>query len=140
MKFTKKIKLMMVAAAAVLSLSACSGGSTATGLGLSVGGSWNGKLLRSNGQEFTSFSMSIAQEANDAEDPFSGSKITGTFNSGSTCTKGGSIDGTITGDTIDFKVEDLSMTGTTGNTNMSGSWFITNADCTEGGSWHASRP
>lgn len=137
MKFTKNIKLLIIAAAAVFSLSACSGGSTATGLGLSVGGNWNGKLMDGS-KEFASFNMSLAQTATDAEDPFSGSELLGTFNSNA-CTGGGEITGTISGDSISLKIEDLSMTGQTSNNSMSGSWSVSGEECSAGGSWHASR-
>lgn len=138
MKFTKHLKLLIVAAIAAFSLSACSGGSTATGLGLSVGGNWKGQLLVGS-KVFASFNMSIQQTATDAEDPFSGSELLGTFTSNNECTGGGELTGTITGDSINLTIEDLSMTGQTSNNNMSGSWSVTNETCTTGGSWNASR-
>ncbi len=138
MKFTKHLKLMIVAAVAAFSLSACSGGSTATGLGLSVGGNWSGKLMDGS-KVFASFNMSLQQTATDAEDPFSGSELLGTFNSNNECTGGGEITGTISGDSITLKVEELSMTGQTSNNNMSGSWSVSGEECSAGGSWHASR-
>ena len=137
MKFTKNIKLLIIAAAAAFSLSACSGGSTATGLGLSVGGNWKGQLLVGS-KVFASFNMSIQQTATDSEDPFSGSELIGTFNSDA-CTGGGDIKGTISGDSITLKMNDLSMTGQTSNNNMSGSWSVSGEECNAGGSWHASR-
>ena len=138
MKFTKHLKLVIAAAVAAFSLSACSGGSTATGLGLSVGGNWSGQLLVGS-KVFASFNMSLQQTATDAEDPFSGSELIGTFNSDDDCTGGGEIVGTISGDSITLKIEDISMTGQTSSNNMSGSWSVSNETCTTGGSWNASR-
>lgn len=143
MKFTKHLKILITAAVAVFSLSACSGGSTATGLGLSVGGNWVGQLMVGS-KVFASFNMSLQQSATDEEDPFSASDLIGTFNSDNECTGGGEITGTISGDSITLKVNDMSMTGQTSNNNMSGSWSISKEGeegegCSTGGSWNASR-
>ncbi len=138
MKFTKNIKLMIAAAFAVFSLSACSGGSTATGLGLSVGGSWAGQLRVGN-SVYANFGMSLQQEANDAEDPFSGSKLIGTFSSDDKCIGGGTIDGTVSGSSINLAIDSLSMSGEAGNTTMSGVWNSAIEGCTTGGTWSASR-
>lgn len=138
MKFTKNIKLLIVAAAAIFSLTACSGGSTATGLGLSVGGNWKGQLMVGS-KVFASFNMSIQEEATDAEDPFSSSDLLGTFTSNNSCTGGGELTGTLSDNSINLKVNDLSMTGQASSSSMSGSWSISGEECNTGGSWHASR-
>lgn len=154
MKFTKYLTLVIAVAVAAFSLSACSGGSTATGLGLSVGGNWKGQLFVGS-KKFASFNMSLQQTAADEEDPFSASELIGTFNSDNECTGGGEITGTISGDSITLSVNDISMTGKTSNNSMSGSWFVsaaasatvsteatteaTTTGCSTGGSWNASR-
>ncbi len=143
------MKSIVAAGLAVFVLSGCSSGSTATGLGLDVGGFWRGTLM-GNGRVVATFSMSLAQGSN-SDDPFAASALTGTFNSDSTCVGSGQLTGTIGGDSIVIEVETfngtLNMTGNTSNSSMSGSWVFGGAtgegeeetSCNSGGTWSAGR-
>lgn len=140
MKLSKYLKLTLLAVIAAFTFTGCSGGSTSTGLGLSVGGGWNG-ILKINGAEYARFYMSIVQSATDPEDPFSSKELGGTFapTSGNKCIVGGEIVGTLVDNQITMTIGDLRMSGTTGNTNMEGAWSDSAEDCIKGGTWTASR-
>lgn len=149
MRITALAKSILVAGLAVFVLSGCSSGSTATGLGLDIGGFWKG-TLSGNGRVVANFSMSLAQ-ASGGEDPFAPSALTGTFNSDSTCVGSGTLSGTTSGDSIVLEITTfngtMSMTGTTSNSFMSGSWVFgggvtegeTETSCNSGGTWSAGR-
>jgi len=140
MKLTRHIKLTLLAAIAIFTLAGCSGGNTSSGLGLSVGGGWNG-ILMVNGAEYARFSMSIVQSSTDPEDPFSSKELGGTFapTSGNKCIVGGEIEGTLVDNQISITIGDLRMSGTSGNTNMQGVWSDSAVDCVKAGNWTASR-
>ena len=153
MRITTYLKGIATASLAIFLLSGCSSSSTATGLGLDVGGFWRGTLM-GNGRVVANFTMSLAQAAA-GDDPFGGNVLTGTFNSDSTCVGSGQLSGAIGGDSITLAVETfngtLNMTGKTSNSSMSGSWVFgggitegegegqTETSCNSGGTWSAGR-
>ncbi len=153
MRITTYLKSLIVAGLAIFVLSGCSGGSTATGLGLSVSGFWSGTLLSNNGNPFASFTMSLVQVGEDSTDPFAASSLEGTFTSSSSCIGGGAISGTLNGNNISMEIDGpngtLIMSGQAGNTTMSGTWSNSgeiagddDADatsCNAGGTWSAGR-
>ena len=140
MKLTRPLRLTLLAVIAAFTFAACSGGSTSTGLGLSVGGGWNGVLMVS-GAEYARFSMSIVQSTTDPENPFSNKELGGTFapTSGNKCIVGGEITGTLVDSQISMTIGDLRMSGTSNNSSMSGTWADSAEDCFKGGTWTASR-
>lgn len=155
MRIITLLKSSVAAGLAIFLLSGCSSSSTATGLGLDVGGFWRG-TLSGNGRVVATFTMSLAQ-ASGGDDPFAASALTGTFNSNSTCVGSGQVSGSIGGNSITLAIETfngtLNMTGTTSNTSMSGSWVFggsitnegvgeaasTETSCNSGGTWSAGR-
>lgn len=147
MRITTHIKSILALGFAVFVLSGCSSGSSATGLGLGVGGFWSGTLYRNNAA-YANFTMSLIQNS-DGDDPFAPSTLTGNFNSSNSCIGSGVITtGTLSGSSIQFAVKTpgglLNMAGTAGNSSMSGSWSNSGTDpdggsCNFGGTWSAGR-
>ncbi len=144
-------KSIITAGFTIFMLSGCSSGSTASGLGLGVGGTWFGQLLVNN-VVIANFTMSLSQSSN-AEDPFAPSDLAGVFTSNNECIGNGTLTGTLNADSITLIVTatgTLNMAGTAGNSSMSGTFSNSgsiavegesNAEtsCNFGGSWRAER-
>ena len=138
MKLIRTLKFSLLVVVAALTLTGCSGGNSSSGLGLSVGGSWNGRLMIS-GSEYARFSMSIQQSSTDPEDPFSSKELSGVLSSNNKCIPGGELTGTIIDNQISLTIGELRMGGLAGNTNMEGTWQNAGEECIKGGTWTASR-
>ncbi len=159
MKFHNILKAFAAAGLLISLLSGCSGGTTAGGLGLSVGGTWFGTLARNN-VAYASFSMGLSQAADDTNDPFSGNTLVGVFSSNNNCIGGGALTGTLSGNSINITATtangSIILTGSSNNSSMGGSWFNTGTvsetetvgetttttvaeTCNLGGTWNASR-
>jgi hypothetical protein len=138
------LKSIITAGFTIFMLSGCSSGSTASGLGLGVGGTWFGQLLVNN-NVIANFTMSLSQSSN-AEDAFAPSDLTGVFTSNNECIGSGSLNGQLNADSITLTIlatGTLDMAGTAGNSSMSGTFSnqgsIDGTSCNIGGSWRAER-
>lgn len=143
------LKSIITAGLTVFVLSGCSSGSTASGLGLGVGGTWFGQLLVNN-VVIASFTMSLSQSS-DSDDPFAPSDLSGVFNSDNECIGSGSLNGQLNADTITLTIlatGTLDMAGSAGNSAMSGTFSNQGSiagegdaetSCNFGGSWRAER-
>lgn len=126
MRMTTYLKGIAAAGLTVLMLSGCTSGTTATGLGLGVGGSWSGTLYGSDGFK-TNFTMQLAQSQASVDDPFAAATLTGVINTDKSCIGGGTISGTLDADNITITAatnSTLNMTGTATSNSMNGSWVI----------------
>jgi hypothetical protein len=144
------LKSIITAGFTIFMLSGCSSGSTASGLGLGVGGTWFGQLLVNN-NVIANFTMSLSQSSN-ADDAFAPSDLTGVFNSNNECIGSGSLNGQLIDDNITLTIlatGTLDMAGTAGNSSMSGTFSNQGSiageggnagtSCNIGGSWRAER-
>jgi hypothetical protein len=150
MRTVTLLKSIITAGFTIFMLSGCSSGSTASGLGLGVGGTWFGQLLVNNAV-IANFTMSLSQSSN-AEDAFAPSDLTGVFNSNNECIGSGSLNGQLNADSITLTIlatGTLDMAGTAGNSSMSGTFSNQGSiagergnagtSCNIGGSWRAER-
>ena len=128
---TTYIKSVIAAGLAVFLLSGCSSGSTATGLGLSIGGTWKGTLTGAKGFKGT-FTLQLAQSAAGAEDPFAAATLTGVINTDKPCIGSGSMaEGTLSGNDVIMAFAtkaELQMVGKAKTNYMSGSWVIAESE------------
>ncbi|MEE9447768.1 MAG: hypothetical protein V3V09_07385, partial [Arenicellales bacterium] len=134
MKIIKNIKRLVsarVLSALFISLlvglfTGCSSSSTNSSIGLSVGGSWHGTLHQNN-RAIASFTLSLSQVSEDSKDPFSGSTLKGVLTSSNNCILGGTVEGTLSGTSINLimtsPIGKLNLTGSANSASMGGSWF-----------------
>ena len=124
---TTYIKSVIAAGLAVFLLTGCSSGTTATGLGLSIGGTWTGTFTGAKGFKGT-FTLQLAQAAAGADDPFAAAVLTGVINTDKPCIgSGGITEGTLSGNDVIMSFDNKSMLRMVGKakTNyMSGSWVL----------------
>ena len=161
---TTYIKSVIAAGLAVFLLSGCSSGTTATGLGLSIGGTWTGTFTGAKGFKGT-FTLQVAQSGAVGDDIFGPAVLTGVINTDKPCIGSGSMnDGALAGDDVIMEfatASALRMVGKAKSNYMSGSWVIADVEETvettdeegntttsssssgaceiSGGSWTASR-
>ncbi len=148
MRIMIQIKSIITAGIATLVLSGCGDeGTTATGVGVGVGGNWSGELLRNN-VVFASFTMSLSQTQSNPDDPFAPHNLTGVFNTNNECIGSGNLEGPLIDDSITVSVTTpngkLLLAGEAGNSSMSGSWSNASSSnsttsCNFGGIWRARR-
>ncbi len=138
MKISTLIKLSIGTSALILTLNGCGdGGTTASGIGVSVNGNWTG-TFNANSKPLATFTMSLSQPSANLNSPFEDSEVNGTLSSSHPSISSGSISGTLQENHINMSVGNITMTGSVNPNSMNGSWSAATSTNLRG-TWRASR-